>query len=137
MSQEQWRRRQWILDGIKDEESVIMTSKIQHRIQEVDDDNMPTLVITRSTELLEQTSRVCQHGLSNPTPPLDRTKHITFIKRLGLTPLLPSGFVGLDASRTWMMYWVLCALKLLGEDITPHRQRYPPYVSTYTAQYPV
>src|SRR5271169_7151969 len=84
---------------------------------------MPTLVITRSTELLEQTAFVCQHALSSPTPPLDKDRHITFLTRLGLQTQLPRPFVALDASRPWMMYWTLCALKLLGEDITPHRQR--------------
>src|SRR5271155_981470 len=85
---------------------------------------MPTLVITRSTEALEQTARACHWQLSNPTPPLDKDKHILFVIRLGLMPKLPRAFVSLDASRPWMMYWVLCALRVLGEDITPHRPRY-------------
>src|SRR5271154_3032732 len=85
---------------------------------------MPTLVITRSTEALEQTARACHWQLSNPTPPLDKDKHIVFLTRLGLMPKLPRAFVSLDASRPWMMYWVLCALRVLGEDITPHRPRY-------------
>lgn len=87
-------------------------------------EEMPTLVITRSTELLEQTARACESPLKQPTPPLNKASHVSFLTRLGLMPQLPKGFVGLDASRTWMMYWTLCALKLLGEDITPHRQRY-------------
>lgn len=89
----------------------------------LDSGSMPTLVITRSTELLEQTARVCQHALSSPTPPLDKDRHINFLTHLGLQPQLPRAFVALDASRPWMMYWTLCALKILGEDITPHRQR--------------
>lgn len=86
-------------------------------------EEMPTLLITRSTELLEQTSRACEYALAQPTPPLNKALHASFLSRLGLMPKLPRAFVGLDASRTWMMYWTLCALKLLGEDITPHRQR--------------
>ena len=84
---------------------------------------MPTLVITRSTEALEQTTHACHWALSNPTPPLDKDKHLVFLTRMGLMPKLPRAFVSLDASRPWMMYWVLCALKVLGEDITPHRPR--------------
>jgi protein farnesyltransferase subunit beta len=84
---------------------------------------MQTLVITRSTELLEQTAFVCQHALSLPTPPLDKDRHIAFLTHLGLQAQLPRAFVALDASRPWMMYWTLCALKVLGEDITPHRER--------------
>jgi protein farnesyltransferase subunit beta len=90
------------------------------------DEAMPTLLITRSTELLEQTSRACQSPLAQRTPPLNKVLHASYLARLGLMPRLPRAFVGLDASRTWMMYWTLCALKLLGEDISAHRQRYVP-----------
>jgi prenyltransferase beta subunit len=102
-----------------------MTSSIQidSPYPESEIEEMPTLVITRSTELLEQTAAACQHALAQPIPPLNRPRHASYLTRLGLMPLLPRAFVGLDASRTWMMYWVLCALKLLGEDITPHRDR--------------
>jgi hypothetical protein len=99
--------------------------------------DMPLLVITRSTELLEQTARVCEYALAHPTPPLDKTLHATFLSRLGLAPQLSRGFVGLDASRTWIMYWVLCTLKLLGKDITPHRQRFVLWKDAYTGQSPV
>src|SRR5579859_1558122 len=96
--------------------------------QEIEPDDtidiMPTLVITKSTELLEQTAHVCAYPLTHPTPALDKSRHATFLTRNGLQSKLPRGFVALDASRTWMMYWVLSALKLLGEDITPHRERY-------------
>jgi protein farnesyltransferase subunit beta len=86
-------------------------------------ESMPTLVITRSTELLEQTARACQPFLAQPTPLLDKDSHVTFLTRVGLMAQFPRPFVALDASRPWMMYWTLCALKILGEDITPHRQR--------------
>jgi protein farnesyltransferase subunit beta len=32
----------------------------------------------------------------------------------------------LDASRPWMMYWVLCGLSLMGHDISPYRERLEP-----------
>ncbi|KAI5283341.1 CAAX farnesyltransferase (FTase) subunit beta, partial [Ascosphaera atra] len=35
----------------------------------------------------------------------------------------PAGFVVMDASRPWMIYWGLCSLFLLGEDITKLRRR--------------
>jgi protein farnesyltransferase subunit beta len=95
----------------------------QRQLTTDDSESMPTLVITRSTELLEQTAGVCQPFLAQPTPPLDKDRHVTFLTHLGLVPQLPRPFVALDASRPWMMYWTLCALKILGEDITPHRQR--------------
>ena len=100
-----------------------MNRQQQQQIPTDYSESMPTLVITRSTELLEQTARVCQHFLAQPTPPLDKDSHVTFLTRLGLMAQLPRPFVALDASRPWMMYWTLCALKILGEDITPHRQR--------------
>ena|SRR5277367_1969124 len=87
-------------------------------------EEMPTLVITRSTEALEQTARACHWGLSNPTPPLDKDQHILYLTRIALMAKLPRAFVSLDASRPWIMYWVLCALRVLGEDITSHRQSY-------------
>ena len=95
----------------------------QRRIPADDPESMPTLVITRSTELLEQTARACEPFLAQPTPLLDKDRHVTFLTHLGLVTQLPRPFVALDASRPWMMYWTLCALKMLGEDITPHRQR--------------
>ena len=35
----------------------------------------------------------------------------------------PEGFAGMDASRPWMVYWVLAGLSLLGEDVTKYRER--------------
>jgi prenyltransferase beta subunit len=84
---------------------------------------MPTLVITRSTELLEQTAAACQHFLAQPTPPLNRDTHISFLTKLGLATKLPRGYTVLDASRTWIMYWTLNALKNLGADISSQRER--------------
>ena len=94
-----------------------------------EDQPMETLVITRSTQALEETARACEYGLTHPTPPLERVNHVAFLTAVGLRDLLPRKFTSLDASRPWMMYWVLCALKTLGEDIAPHRQRYAPIYS--------
>jgi protein farnesyltransferase subunit beta len=57
------------------------------------------------------------HGV----PGLDRKAHIEFLhSSLGE---LPSGFVAVDASRPWMLYWALTGLYLLGEDISVYRER--------------
>lgn len=53
-------------------------------------------------------------------PRLDRENHIAFLHdSLGE---FPAGFVGLDASRPWMLYWALTGLSLLGEDVSPYRE---------------
>jgi protein farnesyltransferase subunit beta len=57
-------------------------------------------------------------------PRLDRLQHIDF-----LTDALgehPARFVGIDASRPWMVYWGLMGLHLLGEDATDYRTRLVP-----------
>jgi len=94
-----------------------------HSLESEEAEIMPTLVITPSTEVLEKTYRVCEPFLSQPTPPLYKELHASFLTKFGLMAQLPRTFVSLDASRTWMMYWVLCALKILGEDISPYRDR--------------
>jgi protein farnesyltransferase subunit beta len=54
-------------------------------------------------------------------PPLEKNKHVEFLHdNLGE---FPAPFVGLDASRPWMIYWGLLGLYLLGEDITVFRSR--------------
>ncbi|KAL8850792.1 MAG: hypothetical protein Q9221_004290 [Calogaya cf. arnoldii] len=57
----------------------------------------------------------------NGLPKLDRAKHARFLHR-SLQPL-PAVAVGFDASRPWMVYWALTALNILGEDVTPYRER--------------
>jgi protein farnesyltransferase subunit beta len=51
------------------------------------------------------------HGI----PGLRRAKHIKFLH--GGLKKLPSGFVALDASRPWLVYWSLNSLSLLGFDL--------------------
>ncbi|KAL8948562.1 MAG: hypothetical protein Q9222_005258 [Ikaeria aurantiellina] len=54
-------------------------------------------------------------------PTLARDEHIQFLHRsLGT---MPSAFVGYDAARPWIVYWVLTALSLLGEDVSQYRER--------------
>lgn len=54
-------------------------------------------------------------------PRLDREKHIGFLHQC-LKPLA-AAYVGFDASRPWILYWVLAALTLLGEDVQPYQER--------------
>ncbi|KAF3307868.1 CAAX farnesyltransferase (FTase) subunit beta [Orbilia oligospora] len=61
---------------------------------------------------------VCQPFL----PPLDKATHVEFL----LSPLdegLSGGFVGLDASRPWLLYWCTNALSLLGENVGFYNDR--------------
>lgn len=58
------------------------------------------------------------HGL----PRLKRTKHVEFLHRS--LEELSSRYVGYDASRPWIIYWVLLGLCLLGEDVKPYRERF-------------
>lgn len=55
-------------------------------------------------------------------PTLERENHIAFLHE-NLAEF-PAPFVGIDASRPWMVYWGLFALYMLGEDTTPFRARY-------------
>ncbi|RMZ83889.1 hypothetical protein DV737_g1440, partial [Chaetothyriales sp. CBS 132003] len=54
-------------------------------------------------------------------PDLSKADHIAFLERNLAT--FPAHFVGLDASRPWMIYWALLGLHLLGEDVTQKGQR--------------
>ncbi|EEP75738.1 hypothetical protein UREG_00585 [Uncinocarpus reesii 1704] len=58
-----------------------------------------------------------EHGI----PSLYRDAHIAFL--YDALEEYPGKFVGLDASRPWMMYWGLAGLYFLGEDVTKFRQR--------------
>ena len=63
-----------------------------------------------------------QAYLTGNIPALERKKHVRFL-RDSLTDLGP-GFTGFDASRAWILYWVLAGLSILGEDISIFRTRY-------------
>lgn len=53
---------------------------------------------------------------------LNRSSHVDFVK--GGLQSLPAGFVTMDASRPWLMYWSLLSLHLLGENTTQFGKRY-------------
>lgn len=54
-------------------------------------------------------------------PKLEREKHVQYLHNC-LNPL-PARFVSYDASRPWIVYWVLLGLRLLGEDVQQYRNR--------------
>lgn len=54
-------------------------------------------------------------------PNLNQDDHIAFCHEN--LAQFPAPFVGLDASRPWLVYWGLLSLYLLGEDINSLRQR--------------
>ncbi|KAL9603328.1 MAG: hypothetical protein Q9179_002241 [Wetmoreana sp. 5 TL-2023] len=87
---------------------------------------------TESSEVQDETVQECLPFLNGSVgslsdegeqglPSLAREKHIRFLHRCLGT--LPAAFVGQDAARPWIVYWVLTALSLLGEDIVQYRER--------------
>lgn len=55
-------------------------------------------------------------------PRLERAKHVKFLHHS--FEELSTRYVGYDASRPWIIYWVLLGLCLLGEDVTQYRERF-------------
>ncbi|KAL8710712.1 MAG: hypothetical protein Q9220_004730 [cf. Caloplaca sp. 1 TL-2023] len=89
---------------------------------------------TETSELQDDTIEECLSYLarclpSDPSgafthttlPGLARDKHIRYLHHSLET--LPSAYVAYDASRPWLIYWVLTALSLLGEDVSQYRKR--------------
>ncbi|KAL4872920.1 hypothetical protein BDV12DRAFT_113429 [Aspergillus spectabilis] len=96
-------------------------------------------LITETTELQYETVNKCLPFLTGThasqkgplsrygVPPLKRDEHIGYL--YDSLEDYPSGFVGIDASRPWMVYWALAGLSLLGEDVSKYRQR---VISTFS-----
>lgn len=60
-------------------------------------------------------------NLSKPQIGLFKEAHVSFVQdALGQ---YPSGYVVMDASRPWTLYWSLLSLYLLDEDVRPYRAR--------------
>lgn len=70
---------------------------------------------------LEESTRDTAGLNTGSLPRLQREKHVGFLHQC-LKPLA-AGFVGFDASRPWILYWVLAGLSLLGEDVQSYRER--------------
>ncbi|KAJ5216290.1 uncharacterized protein N7498_002697 [Penicillium cinerascens] len=90
-------------------------------------------LVTESVDLQDATIEKClpflkglhssQKGPFNVcgVPALQRDDHVGYL--YDSLEDYPAGFVAMDASRPWMVYWALTGLSLLGEDVTSVRQR--------------
>lgn len=88
--------------------------------------NLPFILDDLKTETSQKqlsTARSIMKSVDQPfLPPLDKATHVEFL----LSPLdegLSGGFVGLDASRPWLLYWCINALSLLGKDVGIYNDR--------------
>lgn len=93
-------------------------------------------LITPTSVLQDRTVQECLpllNGINNPAndplsydergvPDLSRPDHINFA--LDSLEQFPSRFVGIDASRPWMIYWSLVSLYMLGEHVDSLRARW-------------
>ena len=95
---------------------------------------LDSLVTETSSHQLETVAECLPHlnGTADPSRnPFDfnehgvlllyRQEHIGFLHQS--LEEFPAAFVGVDASRPWMVYWALMGLYLLGEDVTHYRDR--------------
>ena len=74
-------------------------------------------LLTGSGELQQDSTGRRTGGI----PRLERDKHIKFLRQS--LEKLAAGYVGFDASRPWILYWVLAGLSLLAEDVQVYRER--------------
>lgn len=90
-------------------------------------------LVTETTDLQNATREKClpflagshssqsdhnEHGV----PALKRDLHVTYL--YDSLEDYPPGFVAMDASRPWMVYWGLAGFAMLGEDTSQFRERY-------------
>lgn len=90
-------------------------------------------LVTETIELQDATLEKCltflkglhisQKGTFNASgvPALERDSHVAYL--YDSLEDYPAGFVAMDASRPWMVYWALAGLTLLEEDPTRFRER--------------
>ncbi|KAF3481299.1 CaaX farnesyltransferase beta subunit Ram1 [Arthroderma uncinatum] len=95
---------------------------------------LPPLIDKLETETSKSQSEVTNKcipfltGEASSMPPnkwgvqrLNRDLHVAYlVDALGE---YPANFVGLDASRPWMVYWAITGLYLLGEDVREYEKR--------------
>lgn len=94
-----------IRDNLNTETSIIQDQTVQ--------DCLPLLA-----DSCDPSERETRNGV----PKLARQEHIEYLHE-SLRDL-PAGFVSLDASRPWILYWALTGLSLLGEDVGIYSERY-------------
>jgi len=87
-------------------------------------------LITDTTRKRHATIEQCLPYLSgtNKNPPrfnyqsvpkIEREKHVAFLQ----TALHDAKFMAYDASRPWVVYWSLCGLSLLGENVEVYLEK--------------
>ena len=69
----------------------------------------------------DDTSVGYQHFNNRGLPALLRQEHVEFLH--DSLNKLPPELVVYDSSRSWLVYWALTGLSLLGEDVSPYRKR--------------
>ena len=96
-----------LLDGLETETSTVQDETVKEclpLLNEVDDPSRSPFDFN-------------EFGL----PYLEKERHIEFLH--DNLEEFPAPFVGLDASRPWMVYWALLGLYLLGENVSVFRSR--------------
>lgn len=90
-------------------------------------------LVTETTDLQDATLNKCLPFLkgvhssqkdpfnAHGVPALQRDDHVAYL--YDSLEDYPSGFVAMDASRPWMVYWALAGLSLLEEDVSGVRER--------------
>ena len=96
-----------IRDNLNTETSIVQDQTVQ--------DCLPLLADHDGCDPSERETR-------NGVPKLARQEHIEYLH--DSLRDLPTGFVSLDASRPWILYWALTGLSLLGEDVGVYSERY-------------
>ncbi|KAI8833214.1 terpenoid cyclases/protein prenyltransferase alpha-alpha toroid [Chytridium lagenaria] len=99
------------------------------------DDGIPTATweaqreVEESVLLLYLKHKYGPSWINRPNPPLLRDLHIKFL-RSGLNGL-KKGFVSLDASKPWLIYWIIHSLDLLKDPLSASRTRQVPPIADF------
>lgn len=110
--------------------SEAMSSGIS-RYQAVIDDELQTASSTLQRQTVEECLPFLEHNEDPDAdlpdrdkgnlPELFREAHVSFVQEaLGQ---YPGGYVSMDASRPWTLYWSLSSLYLLGEAVESYQAR--------------
>ncbi|PRW59450.1 farnesyltransferase subunit beta [Chlorella sorokiniana] len=91
------------------------------------DDGLPTATSRDQAELERRVVQIYAKDYGDGYDPqdpdlvLNRKAHAKYLA--GGLGELPSGFISLDASRTWIVYWIVHSLELLGEPLPAEPDR--------------
>lgn len=80
---------------------------------------------TETSELQNQTEEKilqCHEKAQKHEPRLETHKHLAFLEFFLSPSPLPHKFVGLDASRAWMLYWGANAVRVMGGELTDEQK---------------